>query len=119
MRIAVVGLSLLGAAALRLSTDRLDETDRMSRLFAVGRPALSSFHQRDFGSRDGASLRAFAQRVAAAKGIDLTGGRVTFKIMVAIHWQALRLWRKGAKLAERPSLEATAPAFVRTGQSPD
>jgi DUF1365 family protein len=44
---------------------------------------------------------------------------VTFKIMVAIHWQALRLWLKGAKLVQRPSLEATAPAFVRTGQSPD
>ncbi|MBI3700486.1 MAG: DUF1365 domain-containing protein [Afipia sp.] len=27
---------------------------------------------------------------------------VTFKIMAAIHWEALRLWIKGAKLVERP-----------------
>lgn len=27
---------------------------------------------------------------------------VTFKIMTAIHWEALRLWLKGAKLVERP-----------------
>ncbi|MEW6767670.1 MAG: DUF1365 domain-containing protein [Pseudomonadota bacterium] len=27
---------------------------------------------------------------------------VTFKIMAAIHWEALRLWLKGAKLVERP-----------------
>jgi uncharacterized protein len=32
---------------------------------------------------------------------------VTFKIIGAIHWQALRLWLKGARLAPRPD---TAPA---------
>ena len=28
---------------------------------------------------------------------------VTLKIMAAIHWEALRLWIKGAKLVERPA----------------
>jgi uncharacterized protein len=230
---------------LLIDLDRLDEADAMSKLFAVDRPALYSFHQRDFGPRDGSCLREFVQRVATAKGIDLTGGKVlllcyprllgyafnplsvyfcwqangdlslviyevhntfgdmhhyalavdrserlaplirqqqdklfyvspfiedamryhfritppadtvkiriletdrqgpllaatfsgyrrmltgraltgaflllplvTLKIMVAIHWQALRLWLKGAKIVARPSMEAKAPALVRTG----
>jgi DUF1365 family protein len=230
---------------LLIDLDRLDEADRMSSLFAVNRKALYSFHERDFGPRDGSSLRAFAQRLASNAGVDLTGGRVlllcyprllgyafnplsvyfcwvkngelaliiyevrntfgemhhyalpvdeaerraplvrqeqdklfyvspfieqamryhfrvsppsdavririletdrqgpllaatfsgrrreltsrtlaqaalllplvTFKIMVAIHWQALRLYLKGAKLQPRPSLEPTPPALVRTG----
>ena len=33
---------------------------------------------------------------------------VTFKIMAAIHWEALRLWIKGAKLVQRPVAEAAA-----------
>ena len=32
---------------------------------------------------------------------------VTFKIVAAIHWEALRLWRKGTRLVPRPH---TAPA---------
>jgi DUF1365 family protein len=28
---------------------------------------------------------------------------VTFKIIAAIHWEALRLWLKGAKLVARPN----------------
>jgi DUF1365 family protein len=229
---------------LLIDLDRLGEADRMSTLFAVNRAGLYSFHEADFGPRDGSSLRAFAQRHAAAQGIDLTGGKVqllcyprllgyafnplsvyycrrssgelaliiyevrntfgemhhyalavdrseqcaplirqqqdklfyvspfidqamryhfrvsppaetvrihiletdrrgpllaatfsgrrraltggalvrasfllplvTFKIMVAIHWQALRLWLKGAKLVPRPSLEPTPSALVRT-----
>jgi DUF1365 family protein len=33
---------------------------------------------------------------------------VTFKILVAIHWEALRLWIKGAKLVDRPAKEETS-----------
>ena len=39
---------------------------------------------------------------------------VTFKIMAAIHWQALRLWLKGARLVPRPDA-ATANAATNTG----
>ena len=62
--------------SLLIDLDRLDEADRSSRLFAVNRAALYSFHEADHGERDGSSLRAYAQRCAAEHGIDLTGGRV-------------------------------------------
>lgn len=62
--------------SLLIDLDRLDEADRRSPLFAVNRAALFSFHEADHGERDGASLRAYAQRCAAGQGIDLTGGRV-------------------------------------------
>ena len=37
---------------------------------------------------------------------------VTLKIVAAIHWEALRLWLKGARLAARPD---TATANVDSG----
>lgn len=37
---------------------------------------------------------------------------VTFKIVAAIHWQALQLWLKGVRLVPRPS----APARPRSGE---
>ena len=63
--------------SLLIDLDRLSEADRMSPLFGVNRAALQSFHEADHGPRDGSSLRAFAQRAAAAQGIDLTNGSVT------------------------------------------
>ena len=63
--------------SLLIDLDRLDEADRLSPLFAVNRAALYSFHEADHGERDGTSLRAYAQRCAAGRGIDLSGGRVT------------------------------------------
>ncbi len=62
---------------LLIDLDRLGEADRMSKLFGVNRRALYSFREKDHGLRDGSSLRAFAQRAAAAHAIDLTGGKVT------------------------------------------
>ena len=62
--------------SLLIDLDRLDEADRQSGLFGVNRRALYSFHERDHGPRDGSSLRAYAQRCAAERGIDLSGGRV-------------------------------------------
>lgn len=62
--------------SLLIDLDRLDEADRTTRLFGVNRAALYSFHEKDHGERNGASLRAYAQRCAASRGIDLTGGRV-------------------------------------------
>jgi uncharacterized protein len=62
--------------SLLIDLDRLGEADRQSRLFAVNRAALYSFHEKDHGERDGSPLRAYAQHRAAAHDIDLTGGRV-------------------------------------------
>jgi uncharacterized protein len=62
--------------SLLIDLDRLDAADRQSRLFGVNRAALYSFNEADHGMRDGSRLRAYAQRCAAADGIDLTGGRV-------------------------------------------
>jgi uncharacterized protein len=62
--------------SLLIDLDRLDEADRQSPLFGVNRAALYSFHEKDHGARDGASLRAYAERRAAEHGISLTGGRV-------------------------------------------
>lgn len=62
--------------SLLIDLDRLGEADRQSALFGVNRAALYSFHEKDHGPRDGSSLRAFAERCAAAEGIDLGGGRV-------------------------------------------
>jgi hypothetical protein len=61
---------------LLIDLDRLDAADRQSRLFGVNRAALYSFHETDHGDRDGSSLRAYAQRRATERGIDLTGGKV-------------------------------------------
>jgi DUF1365 family protein len=62
--------------SLLIDIDRLADADRQSPLFGVNRAALYSFHEADHGRRDGSSLRAYAQRCAAERGIDLTGGRV-------------------------------------------
>jgi DUF1365 family protein len=62
--------------SLLIDLDRLPAADRQSPLFGVNRAALYSFHEADHGERDGSSLCAYAQRCAAERGIDLTGGRV-------------------------------------------
>lgn len=62
--------------SLLIDLDRLDDANRMSRLFGVNRAALYSFHERDHGERDGSSLHAYVNRRAKEKGIDLTGGQI-------------------------------------------
>jgi DUF1365 family protein len=62
--------------SLLIDLDRLDAADRQSPLFGVNRAALYSFNEADHGERDGSHLRLYAQRCAAERGIDLTGGRV-------------------------------------------
>lgn len=62
--------------SLLIDLDRLDEADRQSPLFGVNRAALYSFHEKDYGARDGSSLRDYAGRCAAKHGIELAGGRV-------------------------------------------
>src|ERR1700712_5592110 len=62
--------------SLLIDLDKLDAADRQSPLFGVNRAALYSFREKDHGARDGFSLRAYVQRCAAERGIDLRGGRV-------------------------------------------
>jgi uncharacterized protein len=62
--------------SLLIDLDRLEDADRQSPLFGVNRAALYSFNEAGHGDRDGSSLRAYAQRCAAERCIDLTGGRV-------------------------------------------
>jgi uncharacterized protein len=62
--------------SLLIDLDRLGDADRQSQLFGVNRASLYSFHEADHGPRDGSSLRAYTQRCAAERGIDLTHGRV-------------------------------------------
>jgi len=71
---------------------RILETDRQGPLLAA------TFHGRRQGLTTAALLRSFV-------ALPL----VTFKIVAAIHWQALRLWLKGVRLAPRPH-SATANA---------
>jgi uncharacterized protein len=62
--------------SLLIDLDRLADADRQSPLFGVNRAALYSFNEADHGERDRSSLRAYAQRCAAQRDVDLTGGRV-------------------------------------------
>lgn len=57
----------------------LDEIDGLAKRIPIlsrNRFNLVSFHDRDFGPRDGSDLRAWFDDEAAAFGVDLTGGRV-------------------------------------------
>lgn len=59
-----------------IDLDRLAEADRQSRLFAVNRRGLFSFHERDHGPLDGTPLASYVRSVAADAGVDLDGGRI-------------------------------------------
>lgn len=61
---------------LLIDLDRLDEADRLSPLFSVGRSNLMSFHPRDHGPRDGSPLRPHVDRLLAAHGLTERAGRV-------------------------------------------
>ena len=67
---------------------RILETDREGPLLAA------TFH----GVRHGLTSRALLKSFASLP-------LVTFKIVAAIHWEALRLWLKGAKLVPRATHE--------------
>jgi uncharacterized protein len=60
---------------LLLDIDRIDELARTLRLFSRNRLNLVSFHDRDHGDGQG-SLRAWAERLLAAEGVRLAGGRI-------------------------------------------
>ena len=62
--------------SLLIDLDRLDDARRQSWLFGVNRAAPFSFHERDHGDGKAACLSQHARRLAAERGIDLSGGRV-------------------------------------------
>ena len=76
---------------------RILETDREGPLLAA------TFNGRRRGLTTAALLRSFFS-------LPL----VTLKILTAIHWEALRLWLKGARLVPRPDT-ATAKNAFKTG----
>ena len=55
--------------SLLVDLDRLEDADRLSPLFSVGRFNLVSFHPRDHGPRDGSDLRCHADRLLAEAGV--------------------------------------------------
>ena len=61
---------------LLIDLDRLQEADRQSRLFAVNRAGLFSFHEVDHGTRNGEPLGKQVRELAAERGIELAGGRI-------------------------------------------
>jgi len=54
---------------LLIDLDRLDEADRASPLFSVGRFNLLSFHAKDHGRRDGSPLRPAIEAMLSAAGL--------------------------------------------------
>jgi DUF1365 family protein len=61
---------------LLIDLDRLDEAGRQSRLFAVNKAALFSFHEADHGEHNCAGLSQYVRRLAAERGIELSAGRI-------------------------------------------
>ncbi|MDB5641398.1 MAG: hypothetical protein JWN07_715 [Hyphomicrobiales bacterium] len=62
--------------SLLIDVDRLPEAHRLSPVFSVAHWNLLSFSPKDHGPRDGSSLRAHVDRLLAASGVGLAGGRV-------------------------------------------
>jgi DUF1365 family protein len=62
--------------SMLLDLDELPGLDRRLRLFSYNRFNLFSFDERDHGLRDGSSLRAWVERHAAARDIDIADGKI-------------------------------------------
>lgn len=60
-------------AFICIDLGRLDDAERQSRLFSVGRFNLFAFHPRDHGIRDGSDLAAWAREKFAEAGLSLPG----------------------------------------------
>ncbi|MXN64295.1 DUF1365 family protein [Stappia sp. GBMRC 2046] len=61
---------------LLIDLDRLQEANRLSRLFSVGRLNLASFHEKDHGPRNGTSLRSHVDRLLFGAGVGERAERV-------------------------------------------
>lgn len=62
--------------SLYLDVDEIPALVRRLRLFSHNRFNLFSFHDRDFGAGDTGSLRAWAEEMVRAEGVDLEGGKI-------------------------------------------
>ncbi|HEX2555563.1 MAG TPA: DUF1365 domain-containing protein [Microvirga sp.] len=62
--------------SILIDLDRLGEAHRAARVFSVNQPNLLSFHERDYGPRDGTSLRAHVRNVLRACGHGFAVGRI-------------------------------------------
>jgi hypothetical protein len=83
-------------ALIDIDIDRLAEAGRMSRLFAVNKPALFSFHEKDHGgaNRTG-SLRTWAEDLFRTAGVSLQSGSVrlvTFPRHFFYKFAPISLW---------------------------
>jgi uncharacterized protein len=61
---------------LLLDIDRIDELDRHLQLFSHNRFNLVAFHDGDHGDGERGGLRGWAERLLAANGVRLDGGRI-------------------------------------------
>lgn len=57
--------------SILIDIDRLEEASKTSFLFSVNRGNLISFHESDFGARDGSPLRDHIERLLAEAGLGL------------------------------------------------
>ncbi len=57
-------------ATILIDLDRLKEAAQASRFFSVNRPNVASFHEKDFGLRDGTSLRSHIDGLMAEAGLE-------------------------------------------------
>ena len=81
--------------SLLLDLACLDENARRLRLLSVDRFNLLSFHRRDHGPRDGASLRDWAEQLLCSRGIDLEGGKILllcFPRLLGYGFNPLSIW---------------------------
>lgn len=81
--------------SLLLDIDRLEQTARASRLLAVDRFGLLSFHRRDHGARDGSDLRSWAVSTLRTRGIEIGAGRIyllCFPRLLGYGFDPLSLW---------------------------
>lgn len=57
-------------SSILIDIDRLEEAGRHSPLFSVNRRNVISFHEKDFGPRDGTSLRPYLEKVLGTAGVN-------------------------------------------------
>ncbi len=62
--------------SLLIDVDRLQEADRLSRIFSVNRPNLASFSESDHVERPGETLRSFADRLLTEAGVQERADRI-------------------------------------------
>lgn len=82
-------------ALIDIDIDRLEEAGRVSPLFAVNRPGLFSFHEKDHGGARTGSLRDWAEGMFAGAGVNVRTGTirlVTFPRHFFYKFAPISLW---------------------------